>query len=265
MHIIVLSDLHLVSPGSRLFGLDPLSRLKTCISSVISKHRSIDVVVLTGDLADEGLREVYECLAAELSRFAAPVVPLLGNHDNRAAFRSVFASAAVDESGFVQSLRLFEQASLITLDTLDEEARDGSGVLCRRRLDFLESALNSAPPTRPVLLFQHHPPFEVGIRAMDAIKLRNSDEQRAVFDSVRRPDLMVLGHLHRPISGSWHGIPFQVQRGLSHQVALDLGAYQTLLGNHEPPDYGFIRVSAGAVVVHQCPFLYDGPEFPLST
>jgi Icc protein len=29
------------------------------------------------------------------------------------------------------------------------------------------------------------------------------------------------------------------------------------------PDYSRVTVSAGQVVIHQCPFLYDGPLFSL--
>src|SRR5256885_8190549 len=31
-----------------------------------------------------------------------------------------------------------------------------------------------------------------------------------------------FGHIHRPISGSWRGIPFSTLRGTNHQVALHL-------------------------------------------
>ena len=265
MHIVVLSDLHLVSPGETLFGLDPLSRLQACISAVIANHRQIDLVVLTGDLADAGLVEAYECLAVELLRFAAPVIPLVGNHDNRATFRSVFKSATVDESGFLQSVLAFDEASVITLDTLDEDARDGSGLLCRRRLEFLKGALIGAPAERPVMLFQHHPPFAVGIPAMDSIKLRNGDEQWETMQRARRPDMLFLGHVHRPIAGTWRGIPFHMQRGLSHQVAFDVEGAALPRGNHEPPDYCLVRIEAGAVVVQQCSFLYEGSSFPLVT
>jgi Icc protein len=44
-----------------------------------------------------------------------------------------------------------------------------------------------------------------------------------------------FGHVHRPISGSWLGIPFSTLRGTNHQVCFDLSPQAVHLTNHEPP------------------------------
>jgi 3',5'-cyclic-AMP phosphodiesterase len=59
------------------------------------------------------------------------------------------------------------------------------------------------------------------------------------------------------------GIPFHIQRALSHQVAFDLETADHIPGSHELPDYSHVTVGAGQVVIHQCSFLYDGPLFSL--
>ena len=125
----------------------------------------------------------------------------------------------------------------------------------------MEQSLDEAPADRPLLMFQHHPPFDTGLPAMDRIKLRNPDEEWAVIACTRRPDYLFLGHVHRPISGLWRGIPFHIQRGVSHQVAFDFENKDGITGSYEGPDYALVEVGPDGVVIHQRPFLFEGPRF----
>jgi hypothetical protein len=74
---------------------------------------------------------------------------------------------------------------------------------------------------------------------------------------------MFHGHLHRPLGGSWLGIPFTSLRGTSHQVALDLSERDSTPGSHEPPAYALVRVSEESVVVHAHDFLDQTGNFDL--
>lgn len=260
---VVLTDVHFVAPGRRLYALDPAERLRAAIDTINRDHRDIGLVIVTGDLAHWGEAEAYRGLADLLAGLAAPVVLMLGNHDRRDAFRAVFPAADRDAAGFVQGVRRLDAATLVTLDTLDEVAPNHEGLLCRDRLAFLEEALATAPHDKPLLLFQHHPPLDTGQPYMDRIKLRNGDEEWAVIERTRRPDYLFMGHVHRPIAGSWRGIPFHIQRALAHQVAFDLETADHIPGSHETPDYALVTVRGGSIVVHQRSFLYAGPHFSL--
>jgi hypothetical protein len=46
-------------------------------------------------------------------------------------------------------------------------------------------------------------------------------------------------------------------------VAFDFVAEGHIPGTHEQPDYSFVKLDRGNVVIHQCSFLYDGPAFSL--
>ena len=98
---------------------------------------------------------------------------------------------------------------------------------------------------------------------MDTIKLANGEAEWDVIARTRKPDYMFMGHLHRPIAGTWRGIPFHIQRALTHQVAFDFETEGYIPGTHETPDYSQVTVEDGNLVVHQCSFLYDGPAFSL--
>jgi Icc protein len=263
MKFVILTDPHFVPPGQLLFGLDPRRHLARAVEVINRDHPGIDFVILLGDLTHRGEAAAYASIAETLEPLKAPLIPMTGNHDSREALFEAFPNADRDASGFVQALRVFDAASILTLDTLDEGGGTSAGILCAARLEFLERALVEAPADRPLLLFQHHPPFDTGLRAMDRIKLKNGEDERAVFERTRRPDYMFMGHVHRPISGLWRGIPFHIQRGVSHQVGFDFDNIDGIPGSYEEPDYALVEVGPEGVVIHQRPFLFEGPQFSL--
>lgn len=100
---------------------------------------------------------------------------------------------------------------------------------------------------------------------MDRIALA----ERAAFAEVIAPYRsrirhLFFGHVHRPISGSWQGIPFSTLRGTSHQVWFDLNKDCVHLASHEPPAYGVVLIGQETVVVHTHDFLDASPRFPFS-
>jgi 3',5'-cyclic AMP phosphodiesterase CpdA len=263
MKFVILTDTHFVPRGRKLYGLDPAERLAAAVEKINATHKDISFVIVSGDLAHCGEQAAYTSLAGVLAGLDAPTILMMGNHDKRQAFRGEFAGADLDANGFVQGVHLFDAATIVTLDTLNEKTPDHAGILCQARLLFLEEALGTAPADRPLLLFQHHPPFDSGLRYMDTIKLANGEAEWNVIARTRKPDYMFMGHLHRPIAGSWRGIPFHIQRALTHQVAFDFETEGHIPGTHEAPDYSLVTVADGNIVIHQCSFLYDGPAYSL--
>ena len=261
MKFVILSDTHFVPFGQTLFALDPRTRLDAAVAAINRDHADLEFVIITGDLAHCGQIDAYRNLADALGSITVPVMLMLGNHDKRAPFRQIFPDADDDGNGFVQSMRVLAGATVLTLDTLDEGAPSHAGFLCNKRLAFLERSLAAAPADRPLLLFQHHPPFDSGLPHMDRIKLKNPDAFWAVISRTRKPDYLLTGHVHRPIAGHWRRIPFHCQRGLNHQVAFDFVTPIEIPVTHEAPDYSLVTVDRDHVVIHQRSFLYAGPVY----
>jgi Icc protein len=263
MKFVILTDTHLVPAGRCLYALDPAARLAAAVQAINRDHDNLAFVIVTGDLAHRGEQGAYEELKERLTALRVPVLLMMGNHDRREPFRAVFREADDDGNGFVQAVRYFDRATILTLDTLGENGDVHAGRLCSRRLSFLEAALSDAPRDKPLLLFQHHPPLDLGLPHMDAFKLRDSDEEWEVFNHTRMPDFMFFGHIHRPAAGVWRGVPFHIQRAISHQVAFDLTTAAYIPGTHESPDYSLVTVAGRDIVILQRSFLYDGPTFSL--
>jgi 3',5'-cyclic AMP phosphodiesterase CpdA len=256
LKFIHITDTHLVERGRALYGLDPCERLARCVDSVIQDHSDAALCVITGDLAHVGHPDAYGQLAEQLSRLPMPVLPILGNHDSRANFRELFPQVPTDANGFVQYEAPIGKYRGIFLDT--NEPGVSYGVLCGKRAQWLAERL--AEDDRPVLLFMHHPAFVLGIPAMDRIALL---ETRPFWTALgahsHRIKHLFFGHMHRPIFGSWRGIPFSTMRGTNHQVALRLDATDKVPGSHEPPQYCVVLLGEDSVTVHVHDFL-DGSE-----
>ncbi|MEM9146985.1 MAG: metallophosphoesterase [Pseudomonadota bacterium] len=200
-----------------------------------------------------------------LEPLAPPLLLMVGNHDRRSAFREASPEAVDDSAGCVQSLRVIYQLSLITLHTRDEDGSTGivhAGYLSETRLQFLERALADAPTDRPLILAQHHPAARLGLSTQDTIGLQNCEaEVGAIEHAGRRPDLLLHGHVHRPVFGLRHGIPFHIHRAFCHEKAYHTGPEPGIPDAHESPDLTVLRMIDSALVPHGRACFYDGPRF----
>jgi hypothetical protein len=80
--------------------------------------------------------------------------------------------------------------------------------------------------------------------------LRSSPQIRHIF----------FGHVHRPVSGCWHRIPFSALPGTLHQVALNFDAPPFIVYSHERPSYALIDVTDAQTVVHLQDFIDESPR-----
>ena len=258
MKLIHLTDTHLVPSGRRLHGLDPKERLATCVAHVAAHHADAELCIHTGDVADAGHPDAYEAVREVLAELPMPVHLVPGNHDDRDAFVAAFPGAPRDEHGFVQQAIRLEIGHVLLLDTL-EPARGHGGDYCPRRLGWLEARLEEAGDG-PVYVFMHHPPFDIGIPALDEIALADPRPFEDAVTSTGNVRHIFFGHAHRPISGQWRGIAFSTLYGTSHQTRLDFRSPQPLAYTAEPPAYGIVLIDDASVVVHTCYFLEDDAD-----
>lgn len=263
MKLIHITDTHFVARGFKLYGLDPHERLAAAVADINTHQSDAELAIVTGDLTHWGEPSAYVSFLACMSQLAIPYVALVGNHDRRDICLNEIGAAPRDEHGFVQGYRDASKGRLILLDTLEHETH--AGHMCSKRLEWLQRTLEQTPPDKPIFLFMHHPPFDVGIDAMDRIALIERDQ----FEGVVRPHLgrirhLFHGHVHRPISGSWMGIPFSTLRGTNHQVWFDLDPASPHLASQEPPAYGVIIVGEKTVIVHTHDYMDTSRRFPFA-
>jgi 3',5'-cyclic-AMP phosphodiesterase len=159
MLIAQVTDLHLHADA----GHPNLARFEHVLDHLLSLQPRPDLLVLSGDLADDGAPESYRHLQAALERWPGPLRLALGNHDSRAHFHAVFGGSHFTE-GFVQGCGALGGLQVLVLDSL-EDGRHG-GAFCAARAQWLRAALHGIGAA-PVLVFMHHPPVDVGIPWID--------------------------------------------------------------------------------------------------
>ena len=257
--LLVMTDLHIVAPGGRIIGLDPSDRLRAVLDHALRAHSDADRLILTGDLTHHGWSEEYAQLKSLLSDVPLPITYLLGNHDNREGFRAVFPEAEADTNGFVQTVVETDTHRLICLDTLDPENKPyHAGLLCDARMGWLRAQLERR--SKPVVIFQHHPPMDVGFDGMDAIKLRNGAAQ---LDLLKSHDVahLVAGHVHRTISGATAGTSWTIFKSPCHQMPMLLGPVPSSSSIDEPGAFGVLLLSEQGVVAHSEDVGFPGKVF----
>jgi 3',5'-cyclic-AMP phosphodiesterase len=219
MLIAQITDLHL--------GFDPddpdefnRQRLDRTLAALCVLHPTPDLVLVTGDIADNGEDGIsYERYAEAIGVLPFPAWPMMGNHDSRAPFLARFPETRTAD-GFIQYEIDAGPIRILMLDTL-QEGRHG-GAYCEDRAGWLADRLDSAPE-RPTLIALHHPPIDTGIDWLterpDAAWIGRLHDVL-----VGRPNILgiIAGHVHRPITTMFAGHSLFVCPSTAPQVALDL-------------------------------------------
>ncbi|CTQ69675.1 phosphodiesterase [Roseibium alexandrii] len=221
--IIQISDTHIVPEGTLAYGqvdtAKALAETVATINRLLPQIGPVDLVIVTGDLTERGSEEEYGRFKALMADLDLPYRVLPGNHDRREPMRRSFADAHwMPRTGPLDWQIDLEDFAVIGLDSLTANAAHGT--LEPATLSFLTDALAHLSG-KPVLAGFHHPPFAVGIEAMDAQNLRNASSLGTALSRHTGQVLMVCGHLHRSIAGLFSGRLCQVCPGTSHAVTLD--------------------------------------------
>ncbi|MCE8513529.1 phosphodiesterase [Ruegeria pomeroyi] len=248
MKFIHLSDIHLMPPGQSLSGSDPIEKLSKVLEDIATWHCDAEFCVISGDLADLGDRECYEWLRERLAHFPVPVFLMLGNHDVRETFLSVFPDHPRDANGFIQHGHTAGGARFLFLDTLTGGPDIHDGELCDDRLAWLAAELERAGDM-PVYVFLHHPPFDIAIPYVDEIKLRQPDAFHATLQAGRNIRHVFYGHVHRTTYVNWRGYPFTSLPSTNHQVPL-IPEREGQEHSAEPLAYGVATIEGDQFTLH---------------
>lgn len=254
--IAQISDLHIKPPGELAYReVDTASALAGCVEELNRFQPRPDLVIISGDLVDAPSRESYEHLLRLLAPLQIPCAAVPGNHDDRAMMRAAFPGGSYAmPAGALNAARTVGDVDIILIDSTVPGAAHGE--LDAGTLAWLEAALG-ASPTRPALLFLHHPPFATGIGHMDVQNLRNAADLALLLRRHRRARLLAAGHVHRAALSMFADIAATICPAPNHAVALDLDARLPPSFKIEPPGFHlhawFPGEEYGRVVTHLVP------------
>src|SRR5580658_6462745 len=251
MLLAQISDLHIKRAGALAYRrVDTAAALTRCVAALNALKPRPDVVIMTGDLVDQGDPEQYAHLKTLLSPLEIPYYLLVGNHDDRTALRGEFSDRPELRTGgdFVHYAADIGPLRLIALDSI--VPGQSAGDLCEARLEWLARQLDEAQG-KPVVVALHHPPFECGIGHMDALRLDPQAAQKLAALIARHPNVerVICGHVHRPMFVRFGGTIASAVPAPAHQVALDLREDAPSAFMLEPPAFALHRYDAATGLV----------------
>lgn len=218
--IAQITDVHVGFHRAEM-GDPNLERFRQILERLVEGPDVPDVLLLTGDLTEHGDPESYAALtgAIEEANLPFPVWAIPGNHDKRAPFADAFPQ--VPQGGALANYALeFDGLRVLMVDSL-HEGRHGGG-FCEERQAWLSAQLSAHPDT-PTLVVIHHPPLPLGIAWMDPEHEEPwIDRFAAAIAGHNQIRAIISGHLHRPISSSFNGVPVSVCPSSAAGLALDL-------------------------------------------
>jgi Icc protein len=262
MKLIHISDIH-ISPEP-ILGIDPVANFRACLDHVAQNDADADMIVITGDLTHHGLRESYVELRRMLdeSPLKGRLEPrlMIGNHDDRDTFRSIFPEARSDDHGYVQWTEDVPTGRFIYLDTAEKGTHAGHFGI--ERLTWLRRELARARADGVgAWLFMHHNPTAVHVANADAIGLIDEGEFLTLLLEYRMIVRHIFfGHCHYTLSGAVHGVPFSAPRSTCHTCWPDFSGIVERMGyGNLAPNYNVCIISDHSTVIHSIDFL-DAPK-----
>ena len=244
MLIAQITDIHIgFDPDARPEELNRI-RFRATLDRLLNAPNPIDMLVLTGDLTDHGDKDSFEKTAALLEPCTMPIYAIPGNHDTREGLLHAFPTTPVND-GFIQYAVEQDGLRIVFLDTL-EVGRHG-GAFCEKRAAWLSAELNAHPDT-PTLIFMHHPPVVSGIGWMDP---GPAEGWMLRFGEAIKGHGQILaihcGHLHRPITTTFHGVTVSVTPSIAPLVAMDLRP----IDQDTPDDRDLITSESATYAIHR--------------
>lgn len=190
-HLVQITDCHIFAAAEeRLYGLDTRQSFTEVIQAAIGNHHKPDLLLATGDLAQDGKAASYEYLANEIDDLGIPTFWLPGNHDDNDLLEAHFTGNEIHSSKHL----LIGNWQILLLDSTVRNQVYGQ--VSTAQLEFLNKGLKTFPDHH-ALVCLHHQAQDSGCEWLDMKGLKNSAQLRdqlALHDNVRA---VLWGHVHQ--------------------------------------------------------------------
>lgn len=196
INVLQITDTHLyaVQSGS-LLKVNTHGSLTAVLDTVSKNEPDIDLILATGDIAQDASPNSYQHFIRYMERFGAPVRWIPGNHDSGAVMQEV-----AGEQGLSNKVEQIGNWQFIMLDS--SRVNHVDGYLSSEELQILDDALREAerdPRVEHSLVTLHHNPVPGSSAWMRDIGLRNDREFLDVLKRSSTLRCVVYGHIHQEL------------------------------------------------------------------
>ncbi|PWC03659.1 metallophosphoesterase [Agromyces badenianii] len=213
--LLHISDTHVLAGGAMLYDRVASERhLQTLFDEFEASGARPDAIVFTGDLADKGEPDAYDRIRRIVDpvaeRLGAQVIWVMGNHDDRSAFRrGLLGESGAGGMGGARPVDRVDDVDGLRVITLDSTVPGHHhGEIAPAQLDWLAEEL-AIPAPHGTILAMHHPPVPSVLDLAVSVELR---DQAGLAEVVEGSDIrsIIAGHLHYSSTAMFAGVPVSV-------------------------------------------------------
>jgi 3',5'-cyclic-AMP phosphodiesterase len=226
--IAQISDVHIGGPH-----VGNGERFSLAIETINAMTAQPDLVLLTGDLTQNGTPEEWGEFTSRLAPLRSRWEAIPGNHDRGVAEVAGHRSL---EAGPLQLICLDASSEVFT----EDDAR------------WLDAEL-TRQAGRPTVIAVHQPPFETGMWWMDCIGLAGAELLEQVVR--RHPHVLKVfsGHVHRLVQTNWGSCSLWACPSTAVTIAVDLDPAHEPAESSEAPAISLHAYVNGSFVSHIVP------------
>lgn len=196
IRIVQVTDTHLygVRDGT-LLKLNTHDSLSMVIDLIRQSENTIDLILATGDIAQDASESAYNYFKEYIGTLNAPFRWIPGNHDSSAVMKQMSGNTGASEKTVQIS-----NWQIIMLDT--SILGHVHGLLNPTEMEFLSTTLKQAREDKSidhVLICMHHNPVPGSSGWMKDIGLRNDAEFLKLVGSCDFVRAVVYGHIHQEL------------------------------------------------------------------
>ncbi|MGZ5076762.1 MAG: 3',5'-cyclic-AMP phosphodiesterase, partial [Methylobacter sp.] len=189
--ILQLSDLHILRrPEDKLLGINTEHYFHACLEQALVEKHHFDLILLTGDLAQDPCTESYRRILDSLEASEIPCICLPGNHDDDELMQQVL------NVGRVSCRKQLKLGNWQLISLNSRIPGEAGGRLSKEELAFLENCLTENPDHYSLIAVHHHF-LQTKSPWMDTMIIENSAELLALLNQYPQVKVITTGHIHQ--------------------------------------------------------------------
>lgn len=193
MRVLQLTDMHIAADRERvIYGIKPWYTWQAVWHDVQQRYQDqyFDLIVLSGDLSEDGSEASYQYIVDTLSSISSQVMYLPGNHDDYGMMQKVFSAYGLSAN------RLWVDQDWIVIGMNTQVVGKAYGNLASTELAWLQNCLEQYTHHQ-VLIVTHHHLLKVGSFGLDRIRLKNAKLLLNTIDAYPNIRAVIQGHVHQ--------------------------------------------------------------------
>lgn len=189
IRIVQITDLHITTtPKKTPIEENPRESLERVLQAIQNLTPYPDVLIASGDLADDGAPESYQILRDLLLKLDLPVHCAQGNHDLPENLERVLVDHPISNLGEFD----YGNWQLLLLDSCVPE--ESYGNVAPSELNRISEALTQKPDHNTLIVLHHSP---IAVCSARGCNLENAQELLSLLQSHPKVRGVAWGHIHQ--------------------------------------------------------------------